>query len=167
MLYCTPYVCVCLHLHRSCYLNSCSPATLSCKYSISVRQCLGMEHADGPSELCMLIWPRMFYIFLNFITRKIRFWLLQSHKCCIYCFGHVYFSDLLKLAAILESKKSKIMFQPEVLSTLGSLLLDVHAVCQPKPIDYENRRKLVQKFNKLAVELFGNRMTLHLPSFIL
>lgn len=90
-----------------------------------------------------------------------------SLKCCIYYFGHNYFSDLLKIAVKLESKKSKIEFQPEVLSTLGSLLLDVHAGCQPKPTDYENRRKLVQKFNKLAVEIFGSCMTLHLPSFIL
>ncbi|XP_042470212.1 protein HESO1-like isoform X2 [Zingiber officinale] len=64
-------------------------------------------------------------------------------------------TDLLKLAANLESKKSKINFEPDVLSTLGSLLLDVHAVCQPKPTDYENRRKLVQKFNKLALEVYG------------
>ncbi|WOL13304.1 protein HESO1 isoform X1 [Canna indica] len=67
-------------------------------------------------------------------------------------------ADLLKRAADLELKGSKkVCFDPKVLSALEPLLLDVHSTIQPKPIHYEQRRRLVQVFNTMARDTFGIR----------
>ncbi|THU60240.1 hypothetical protein C4D60_Mb07t10550 [Musa balbisiana] len=66
-------------------------------------------------------------------------------------------SALLKHAAKAELRESeKILFGPQVFSTLDSLLLDIHAMLQPRPIDYEQRRLLIEEFNTMAVDRFGN-----------
>ncbi|URE17747.1 Nucleotidyltransferase domain [Musa troglodytarum] len=66
-------------------------------------------------------------------------------------------SALLKHAAKAELRESeKILFGPQVFSTLDSLLLDIHAMLQPRPIDYEKRRLLIEEFNMMAVDRFGN-----------
>nr|XP_009386399.1 PREDICTED: protein HESO1 isoform X2 [Musa acuminata subsp. malaccensis]XP_009386400.1 PREDICTED: protein HESO1 isoform X2 [Musa acuminata subsp. malaccensis]XP_009386401.1 PREDICTED: protein HESO1 isoform X2 [Musa acuminata subsp. malaccensis]XP_018677019.1 PREDICTED: protein HESO1 isoform X2 [Musa acuminata subsp. malaccensis]XP_018677020.1 PREDICTED: protein HESO1 isoform X2 [Musa acuminata subsp. malaccensis] len=66
-------------------------------------------------------------------------------------------SALLKHAAKAELRESeKILFGHQVFSTLDSLLLDIHAMLQPRPIDYEQRRLLIEEFNSMAVDRFGN-----------
>ncbi|KAJ8461621.1 hypothetical protein OPV22_034547 [Ensete ventricosum] len=66
-------------------------------------------------------------------------------------------SALLKHAAKAELRESeKILFGPQVFSTLDTLLLDIHAMLQPRPIDYEHRRLLIEEFNRMAVDRFGN-----------
>ncbi|KAE9450452.1 hypothetical protein C3L33_17646, partial [Rhododendron williamsianum] len=44
----------------------------------------------------------------------------------------------------------------ERIPALEEILLDVYAVCHPKPIDYFNRKDLVRVFNAMAKEIYGN-----------
>lgn len=69
--------------------------------------------------------------------------------------------DLLNQVAKMELKISKKKsFDLEVLSTLESLLLDVHATLLPKPNDYEKRRHLVEVYQKILLDTFGTHMVL-------
>lgn len=64
---------------------------------------------------------------------------------------------LCKQAAMLESMEFKeYKFHPAFLSKLETLLLDVYASLLPSDIEYEQRKKLVQFFNKIANDTFGD-----------
>ncbi|KAI8537343.1 hypothetical protein RHMOL_Rhmol09G0016400 [Rhododendron molle] len=52
------------------------------------------------------------------------------------------------------TQKNKI--NSERIPALEEILLDVYAVCHPKPIDYFNRKDLVRVFNAMAKEIYGN-----------
>ncbi|XP_064973823.1 uncharacterized protein LOC135582600 isoform X9 [Musa acuminata AAA Group] len=86
-----------------------------------------------------------------FYMHDARFYLI-----CRLCDMSLDASALLKHAAKAELRESeKILFGPQVFSTLDSLLLDIHAMLQPRPIDYEQRRLLIEEFNSMAVDRFG------------
>lgn len=75
---------------------------------------------------------------------------------------------MLKHAAKAELRESEnILFGPQVFSTLDSLLLDIHAMLQPRPIDYEQRRLLIEEFNTMAVDRFGTLVVLYFSCFSL
>lgn len=42
------------------------------------------------------------------------------------------------------------------MSVLEALLLDVYATLRPEPRDYELRKRLVQVFNIMVKDIFGN-----------
>ncbi|KAG5530552.1 hypothetical protein RHGRI_025488 [Rhododendron griersonianum] len=66
-------------------------------------------------------------------------------------------SGVLKKVKKLELKgtqKNKI--NSERIPALEEILLDVYAVCHPRPIDYFNRKDLVRVFNAMAKEIYGN-----------
>ncbi|XP_065016771.1 protein HESO1-like isoform X3 [Musa acuminata AAA Group] len=87
-----------------------------------------------------------------FYMHDARFYLI-----CRLCDMSLDASALLKHAAKAELRESEnILFGPQVFSTLDSLLLDIHAMLQPRPIDYEQRRLLIEEFNTMAVDRFGN-----------
>ncbi|XP_065016772.1 uncharacterized protein LOC135585799 isoform X4 [Musa acuminata AAA Group] len=86
-----------------------------------------------------------------FYMHDARFYLI-----CRLCDMSLDASALLKHAAKAELRESEnILFGPQVFSTLDSLLLDIHAMLQPRPIDYEQRRLLIEEFNTMAVDRFG------------
>ncbi|KAL6593054.1 hypothetical protein ACP70R_049140 [Stipagrostis hirtigluma subsp. patula] len=64
---------------------------------------------------------------------------LQRHAECL---------ELEELAAI--------SVNPSLLPTLNNLLLEVYTMLRPKPVDYEQRRTLVEAFKKMSNQIFGN-----------
>lgn len=66
-------------------------------------------------------------------------------------------SGVLKKVKKLELKGTqKNEINSERIPALEEILLDVYAVCHPKPIDYFNRKDLVRVFNAMAKEIYGN-----------
>ncbi|KAM0834029.1 hypothetical protein ACQ4PT_063884 [Festuca glaucescens] len=62
---------------------------------------------------------------------------------------------LCKHAETCELESEAFLTDPALLPTLEGLLLELYEMLRPKPADYEQRRTMIDVFNKIAEDIFG------------
>ncbi|KAM0831159.1 hypothetical protein ACQ4PT_065738 [Festuca glaucescens] len=62
---------------------------------------------------------------------------------------------LCKHAETCELESEALLTDPALLPTLEGLLLELYEMLRPKPADYEQRRTMIDVFNKIAEDIFG------------
>jgi hypothetical protein len=74
---------------------------------------------------------------------------------CDFNFG--FHAALCKHAETCELQSEAFFIDPALLPTLEGLLLELYEILRPKPADYEQRRTMIDVFNKIAKDIFGTR----------
>ncbi|XP_020168423.1 protein HESO1 [Aegilops tauschii subsp. strangulata] len=64
---------------------------------------------------------------------------------------------LCKHAETCELGSEAFLIDPALLPTLEGLLLETYAMLRPKPVEYEQRRTMIDVFNKIAKDIFGKK----------
>uniref|UniRef100_A0ACD6ACY6 Uncharacterized protein n=1 Tax=Avena sativa TaxID=4498 RepID=A0ACD6ACY6_AVESA len=62
---------------------------------------------------------------------------------------------LCKHAETCELESEAFLIDPALLPTLEGLLLELYAMLRPKPVDYEQRHTMIEVFNKITKDIFG------------
>jgi hypothetical protein len=108
------------------------------------------SHAAGVMSLTMLAASDLAFQLHDLVFP----WALKMIMCD---FNFGFHAALCKHAETCELEAEAFFIDPALLPTLEGLLLELYEILRPKPADYEQRRTMIDVFNKIAKDIFGTR----------